>query len=324
MAHVLIAGRLDEAGLALLRGAPGVTYDYVEAVSEAAYLPLLGAAEGLVLRTQPLTAAAIAGAPALRVVSRHGVGYDAVDVAALSARGIPLMVVGDVNARSVAEHAMTLILAAAKDLRAMDAAVRGGAWARRDAYGGRELFGKRLLILGYGRSGRALARLAAAFGMAVEAYDPFVDPAGLGDEPARLAQDLGRALEAADVVSVHAPKGPRPALGAAELSRLKPGAILVNTARGGVVDEAALAEALREGRVAAAGLDVFEAEPPWAGHPLTAHAAVTLSPHVAGLTREATARMARVSVQNVLDVFAGRADPALVVNRDALAARAAG
>jgi D-3-phosphoglycerate dehydrogenase len=283
----------------------------------------IAAAEGLVIRTQPLTADILALAPTLRVVSRHGVGYDAVDVGALTARGIPLAIVGEVNARSVAEHAMALMLAAAKELRPMDRAVRSGAWGDRAGYGGRELFGKRLLIVGYGRSGRLVARLAAAFGMAVDAYDPFLDAAAVAGESARLVDDLGAALAAADVVTVHAPKGERAILGAAELARLKPGAILVNTARGGVVDEAALAAALDDGRVAAAGLDVIAAEPPGPADPLLARDATLLTPHVAGLSRESIEAMAVVSVRNVLDFFAGRLDPALVVNRDALAAREA-
>ncbi|MBA3324043.1 MAG: 3-phosphoglycerate dehydrogenase [Rhodobacteraceae bacterium] len=317
MPHVLIAGRLHPSGLALIGAAKGVTFDYVEATGAADYLPLIGAAEGLVIRTQPLTAEIVARASRLRVVSRHGVGYDSVDVGALSGRGIPLAIVGDVNARSVAEHAMALMLACAKDLAAMDAAVRIGPWARRDGYAGQELYGARLLILGYGRSGRLLARIAAGFEMQVEAYDPFVGAGG--DGPARLVGDLGAALEAADFVSVHAPKGERPLLGAAEIAQMKRGAVLVNTARGGMVEEAALAAALREERIAAAGIDVFASEPPAVGDPLTTLERVVLTPHVAGLSREATERMAVVSVRNVLDFFAGRLDPDLVVNRDALA-----
>jgi D-3-phosphoglycerate dehydrogenase len=128
------------------------------------------------------------------------------------------------------------------------------------------------------------------------------------------APDLAAALAEADIVSVHAPKGKNPVLGPRELSRLKPGAIVVNTARGGVVDEVALVEALRSGRVAAAGLDVFDDEPPAADDPLLDFDQVILSPHIAGLTAQSGERMAVASVENVLDFFAGRLDPALVVN----------
>lgn len=317
MPHLLIAGKLDEAGHALLRAAPDLTVDYVELTDPRAYVPFMARAEGLVIRTQPLTAGIIAEAPRLRVVSRHGVGYDLVDVAALTARGVPLAVCGDVNSTAVAEHAMALILALAKELRPMDAAVRGGAWDRRGDYGGRELGGKRLLVIGYGRSGRKLARLGAAFGMSVAAHDPYLAEASMAGEPARLAPDLGAALAEADVVSLHLPKADRPVLGAAEIARMKPGAILVNTARGGIADEAAVAAALASGRLAGAGFDVFDPEPP-ESLPLAAAGNAILTPHVAGLSPEAMARMAEGSVRNVLDFFAGRLDPALVVNGTAL------
>lgn len=320
MPHVLIAGRIHPSGVELARAAPGVTVDYVEDGAPDAFAPFLGGADALVIRTQPLTAAMIAAAPRLRIVSRHGVGYDSVDVAALNARGIPLAIVGDVNSRSVAEHAMALMLACAKQVREMDAAVREHAWSRRDGYAGRELGGARLLIVGYGRAGRLLAQMAAGFGMEIDAFDPFL-PAGSTPAPVRMVPDLGAALAQADFVSVHAPKGAAPVLGAAEIARLKPGAIVVNTARGGVVDEAALAEALRKGHVAAAGIDVFGDEPPAPGAELTGLPGTVLSPHVAGLSQQSMERMAVVSVRNALDCLAGRLDPALVVNAAALAAR---
>lgn len=318
MPHLLVAGSMHASGLALLEAAPGVTFDYVTDADPAAYAAFLGAAEGLIIRTQPLTAAMIATAPRLRVVSRHGVGVDSLDVAALSARGIPVAIAIGSNARSVAEHAMALILAAAKDLRGMDRAVRSGDWAGRSRFAGRELGGSRLLILGYGRSGRMLARMAAGFDMTVEVYDPFLDAAALAGGPVARATDLDAALAAADVVSVHAPKGDRPLLGAGEIARLKPGAIVVNTARGGMVDEAALAAALREGRVAGAGLDVFADEPPARDAPLLGAEAAVLTPHVAGLSREAMEAMAVISAQNALDFFHGRLDPAMIANRDDL------
>lgn len=318
MPHLLVAGRMHPSGLALLEGAPGVTFDYVADADPAAYAAYLGAAEGLVIRTQPLTAALIARAPRLRVVSRHGVGVDSLDVPALSARGIPVAIAIGSNARSVAEHAMALILAAAKELRGMDAAVRSGDWVGRNRFAGRELGGSRLLIVGYGRTGRLLARMAEGFDMTVEAYDPYLDEAALTGGPATRAIDLDAALAAADVVSIHAPKGDGPLLGADEIARLKPGAIVVNTARGGMVDEAALAAALREGRIAGAGLDVFADEPPAPGAPLLGVESAVLTPHVAGLSREGMEQMAVISVRNALDFFDGRLDPGMVFNRDAL------
>ena len=316
MPHLLLAGKMHPAGLARLDGLEGVTFDYVEEISEPSYAPLIDKADALVIRTQPLTAATLAMAPRLKLVSRHGVGYDSVDVAALNARRIPLCIVGDVNSLSVAEHAMALILASAKRLLRADRAVRVGPWGWRNALEAGEISGRNLLILGYGRSGRHLARMAQGFAMPTRAYDPFLARAGWPGGPATPVDSLAEGLAWADIISVHAPKSGRPILGAEELALVKPGVILVNTARGGVVDEAALGEALASGRVGAAGLDVFEDEPPARDHPLLRFDQLLLTPHIAGVTEQSAERMAVSSIQNALDFFAGRLDPDLIVNRE--------
>ena len=321
MPHLLIAGKLHRAGVALLerlRG-EGYSYEYVEEVSEASYAPLIDRADALVIRTQPLSAVTVARADRLKVVSRHGVGYDSVDVAALDARGIALTVLGDVNSVSVAEHAMMQLLAAAKRARKADSAVRSeGQWSWRNQLEQQEISGKRLLILGYGRSGRHLARMAAGFGMEIVAFDPHLEKAGWPADGVQPVSDLGAALGSADYISVHVPKCDEPVIGAAEIALMKRGVILVNTARGGVVCESALVEALESGQIGAAGLDVFEEEPPAKTSPLLAYDNVILSPHIAGLTAECSERMAIGAIGNAIDYLNGRVDPALVVNTSAL------
>ena len=316
MPHILIAGKLHPAGLALLESAPGVTFIHVEEITEASYQPYLAEADAMVIRTQPMGAASVAKAAKLQIVSRHGVGYDAVNLPALNARKIPLCIVGDVNSVSVAEHAMMMILACAKQLIRSDASVRHGPWGWRNKLEQGEVSGKRLLIIGYGRIGRHLAQMAAAFGMKIAAYDPYLATHGWPAGNVASAADLAAGLAEADFVSVHIPKADGPLIGAAEIACMKRGAIIINTARGGIVDEVALAQALRSGHIAGAGIDVFDAEPPAAGHPLLAFDQVLLTPHTAGLTREAAERMAVASVQNVLDHFAGKLDPSLIVNKD--------
>ena len=318
MPHILIAGKLHPAGLALLEAAQSVTFTHVEEISEASYQPYLPHADAMVIRTQPMGAASIAMAPNLQVVSRHGVGYDAVDLTALNARKIPLCIVGDVNSVSVAEHSMMMILACAKQVVRSDAAVRTGPWGWRNKLEQGEVSGKRLLIIGYGRIGRHLAEMASGFGMQIAAYDPYLAKNGWPAGNVAAVADLAAGLAQADFVSVHIPKADGAILGAAEIAQMKRGAIIINTARGGIVDEIALADALHSGQIAAAGLDVFDAEPPPSGHPLLAFDQVILTPHTAGLTREAAERMAIASVQNVLDHFMGSLDPALIVNKDAL------
>src|SRR3954470_1820858 len=270
MPHILVAGELHPSGIELLRGHSDVTFDYVEEVSEPSYAPLIDVADGLVIRTQPLSAETVKRAARLRIVSRHGVGYDSVDLLSLNERGITLAVVGDVNSVSVAEQAMMLLLAAGKRAIQGDRAVRNGDWGWRNRLEPIELWRKRLLIVGFGRSGRHLARMAAGFGMEIRAFDPFLASCGWPDEAVSPAPDLSDGLAWADYVSVHAPKTDKPVIGAAEFAVMKPTAILVNTAGGGVVDESALIAALLEGRLAAAGLDVFDNEPPSPDNPLCA------------------------------------------------------
>ncbi len=317
MPHVLVAGKLHPSGLSLLENADGVTFTHVEEISEESYVPLVAEADAVILRTQPMTASTVAKAARLQIVSRHGVGYDAVDLAALNSRGIPLCIVGDVNSVSVAEHAMTLILACAKQLRRADNSVRKGPWGWRNQLQAGEISGRRLLIVGYGRIGRHLAHMAVGFGMHIRAVDPIL-AAKVWSEREIESTDLHDGLAWADIVSLHVPKAGSALIGADELALMRPGGILVNTARGGIVDEGALARALETGHLAAAGLDVFEQEPPASDHPLLGLEQVILTPHIAGLSRQSAERMAVSSAQNVLDFFAGRLDPALIVNKDQL------
>ena len=317
MTRLLVAGKLHPSGEAKLEALrlQGMMVDYVEEISESSYQPFIAKADALVIRTQPLSAASIAKAENLKVVSRHGVGYDAVDVAALSARAIPLCIVGDVNSISVAEHAMMLLLAAAKRVILADHAVRDPAqWGWRNRMQARELTGKRLLIIGFGRAGRHLAHMAQGFQMQVRAYDPFLQAHGWPDATIEPFSQLEDALAWADCLSLHVPRNDKPILGANELQKLRPGAIIVNTARGGVVDEQALIAALQSGHIGAAGLDVFDQEPPDGTSPLRQLQNLVLTPHIAGLTDEAAERMALSSIDNALAHLQGRLDPNLIVN----------
>ncbi|HVY18668.1 MAG TPA: hydroxyacid dehydrogenase [Bauldia sp.] len=319
MPHVLVAGKIHRAGVSILQAAPGVTLDLVDEVSTASYAPMIGKADALLIRSQPMPGSVIAAAPKLKIVSRHGVGYDSVDVNALSARGIPLAIVGDVNSAAVAEHTLMLILGLAKRMLPYDSSVRRGQWGVRDTFAAIEIEGRTLLILGFGRIGRRVARLAMAFGMKVVAYDPYLEQATIRDAGVTAAPELGAALEVADFVTIHAPMShPHAVVGAAEFARMKPSAFVVNTARGGLVDERALADALTTGRIAGAGLDVFEVEPALAPSALLESDRVVVTPHSAALTEECAERMAVAAAHNIVDFFNGKLDPELIVNRAAL------
>ena len=241
MAHILVAGKLHPAGIERLKAAQGMTFTLVDEISLESYLPHVAEADAVVMRTQPMTAEVVAAAPQLKIVSRHGVGYDAVDVKALSARHIPLAIVGDVNSRAVAEHTLMLMLAVARKAAQHDAAIHRGEWNVRNRFETVELDGKSLLLVGFGRIGRRVAELARAFGMTVAAYDPFVKPDAMAKHGVRPAADLVKALADADYVSLHMPGSTAGAvIFEEEINAMKPGAILINAARGGLVDEVLL------------------------------------------------------------------------------------
>lgn len=316
MVRILVAGKLHPDGLAVLNR-PDVQLDYVEEVSAVSYQPYLETADAILIRTQPLPGDYIAAAPRLQIVSRHGVGYDAVDVGALNKRNIPLTVVGDVNSRAVAEHAAMLMLAAARRTVLFDQRMRAGDWNYRNSLDCDELDGKTLLVVGFGRIGRRLSEIASALGMDVLAYDRFQADESILARGAKPVSDLTEGLRIADVVSLHVPKvGDQPLIGASELAVMKPTSIVINTARGGLIDETALVEALNSERLAGAGLDVFADEPPAADSALLRCERAIVSPHNAGLTEACARRMAISAATNILNFFDGKLDPALVVNHD--------
>ncbi len=317
---VVVINAIHEAGLRVLQAREDVELVVVAEPDADRVGEELAAAHGVIVRTFPIDRPLIEAASMLEVVSRHGVGYDNVDVDALDERKVPLTIVGDVNAVPVAEQALFMMLTLAKNGAALDRAVRAGDFARRDSSPITELWRKSILILGFGRIGRQVAARCQAFDMTVLAYDPYIDAATIEAAGVRAVADFRDALVEADVVTLHMPLGPetKDMIGADELAAMKPGAVLINVARGGLANEAALAAALREGRIAGAGLDVFGSEPPPADNPLLALDNVILSPHSAGLSMECRERMAVACAENVLAVFDGTIEPRLVVNATVL------
>jgi phosphoglycerate dehydrogenase-like enzyme len=267
-----------------------------------------------IVSTDRFDATVFAACPRLRILARVGVGYDTIDVDAATAAGIAVTTTPGANAETVADHALALMLAATRRIVEEDAAVRRGAWLRGGAHAGWDLHGRTIGIVGLGVIGRAVARRLRGFDCRLLAYD--IAPQRVdGVELVRLDELLRRA----DVITVHVPllPGTRRLIGAAELALLRPGAILVNTSRGGVVDEAACAAALRDGRLRAAGIDVFEDEPP-AASPLLGLPNVTLTPHVAGISVGSIGAMLGAAVHSVLAVLHGERPDGLL-NPEALA-----
>jgi len=256
----------------------------------------------------------------MKVVTRIGVGFDAVDVLALSRRKVPLMVAGSANSPSVAEQALFMMLTLAKRAVEMHACVKDNKWAARLGMLPYDLFGKTVLLIGFGRIGTRTAKRCLAMEMNVLVFDPYKDAAAIKAAGCEPVSDLDAALPRADFVSIHCPKTPETIgmFSAARLRRMKPTAYLINTARGGIVDEPALYDALVSGRLAGAGLDVFEQEPPPAGHSLFSLPNVIMAPHVAGVTLEAVERMSEQTARNILSALDGEPLQQNVINQDVL------
>jgi D-3-phosphoglycerate dehydrogenase len=256
----------------------------------------------------------------MKVVTRIGVGYDAVDVPALSKRKVPLMVAGSANSPSVAEQAMFMMLTLAKRAQEMHAMVKEGTWASRLGVLPFDLYGKTVLIIGFGRIGTRTAKRCQAMEMNVLVYDPFKPASEITAAGCEAVSNLDAALPRADFVTIHCPKTPETVgfFNAAKLKLMKPTAYLINTARGGIVDEKALYDALVSKQIAGAGLDVFEVEPPPVGQPLHGLANVIMAPHVAGVTVEAVSRMSEQTARNILSVLDGEPIRINVINPDVL------
>ncbi|HEY2439227.1 MAG TPA: phosphoglycerate dehydrogenase [Solirubrobacteraceae bacterium] len=302
-----IARTLRDAGFTI-RYEPRVNERTPDEVAE-----LMAGATAGIISTDPFDEAVFARCPELRVLARVGVGTDAIDLRAATDAGVAVTITPGANANTVADHTMALILACSRRLLENDRMMREGKWERGGALSGTDLTGSTVGIVGMGLIGRAVAKRLRGFDVDVIGSDlPNVSQDGIVRMP------LGDVLKAADVITVHVPLLPstRGLIGAGELANVRRGAILINTSRGGVVDEDALVAALADGRLSAAGLDVFAREPP-AGSPLLMMPNVVVSPHIAGISVYSQQRMLAMAASSILDVIAGRHTPGLV-NPDAL------
>ncbi|CUI79060.1 D-3-phosphoglycerate dehydrogenase [Achromobacter xylosoxidans] len=306
--HVLISEFMDAPAVDALRQRFDVRYapDLVE--QRDALLRAAGQADALIVRNRSqVDAALLAAAPRLRAVGRLGVGLDNIDLPGCAARGIQVVPATGANARAVAEYVIGTLLALLRGAYAASAEVAGGQWPRAALSQGLEAHGRTLGVVGFGGIGQLTARLAAGLGMRIVACDaalPADHPAWAETGATRL--DLDDLLAQADAVTLHVPltAGTRHLLDAA---RMRPGAVLINTSRGGIVDEAALAAALRGGHLGGAALDVFEQEPLPAGGPLAGAPNLILTPHIAGLTREANTRVSDMVAAGVTIALTGGA-----------------
>lgn len=317
---VLIVGRMPQAGLDVLKKRDDVDFEILADDTVPSLHPKLKDAHAVTLGGTPFRQAELSAAPEMMVVARLGVGFDAVEVPALNKRKIPLMTTGIANSVSVAEHAMYMLLASARLVKKYDRFVREGGWGERLADLPADLSGKSILVVGMGRIGSRTVKRCAAFEMDVFVLDPNISEAEIKKAGATKVTDLKAILPKVDFVSVHCPKAPETIdmFNGETLALMKPDAFLVNTARGGIINEDALYKALSSGKLRGAGLDVLDKEPPDPTNKLFSLENVIFSPHMAGVTKEASDRMAVTAIENILSVFDGCPNAAHCVNKEVL------
>ena len=287
-------------------------------------------AEGIVSRMGRLDADVLEKAPKLRVISKHGVGVDNIDLQAAASRGIPVLVATGANAVSVAEHAIALMLATVKRILPLDAGLRASRWEKA-GFLGRELAGSRLGLLGMGSIAQATGRIAKGIGLNLIGYDPYADNDVFERLGVKRCSSLEELLEQSDVLSLHCPltDQTRQILNAEAIARMPEGSYVINTARGGLIDEDALLAAIQSGHLAGAGLDTFAVEPPQANHPFFSENRIIVTPHIGGVTREAGARVGVEAVRGIFQVLDGQpvareriANRALLADAGAMYAKA--
>ncbi|MFM0337428.1 hydroxyacid dehydrogenase [Paraburkholderia fungorum] len=303
MKRVVISEFMDTAAVDRLRDEFEVQYDPSLVDTPAALREALGDAHALIVRNRTqVSAALLDGAPRLLAVGRLGVGLDNIDLDACAARGMSVHPATGANAQAVAEYVIATALMLLRGAYSSSAEVANGSWPRTALSNGRELAGATLAVIGFGGIGQLVARLARGMGMQVVGHDPqLAQDAPCWRETGARPVSLDDALRAADVITLHVPLLPttRNLLDGARLATLRKGAVVINTARGGIVDEAALAAALHAGHIAGAALDVFADEPLAAGSPLANAPNLILTPHIAGLTVQSNERVSSLVAARV-------------------------
>ena len=313
---VLVTEFIHPAGVEMLKQecevvqAPSIA---VPALKEA-----VADVDGILVRVAPMSREVLEAAPGLKVIGKHGVGTDNIDIPAATERGIAVCNTPEANSEGVASHAITMMLAISRRLVECDSFVRAGRWSGKDELMGRELLGRTLSIVGTGRIGGRLAQICqSAFDMKVYAYDPYVTAEAMAARGITKVETVDELMPVADFVSIHTPLTPstKGIVGAKQFDLMKTTAYLINTSRGPVVDEAALIQALEAGKIAGAGLDVFEQEPPAADNPLLKMNNVILSPHMGGASEESMERMATHSAAGILAALRGER-PKYLMNKE--------
>ena len=313
---VLVVQGLHEQGIQMLKNRTDIEFNVLMSDDENEILEAAKDVNGITVRTAKISSKIIEAANKLQVVSRHGVGYDSIDLVSLNNKKIPLTIAAHSNMISVSEQAMFFLLALSKKVFYYDDFTRKGDWTNRWDVKAWDLAQKNILVIGFGRIGSNFVKRALAFDMNVYVYDPYVEKEKVKISGAIPVDNIIENLSKMDAVTLHCPKNGETTdlFTKKEFDLMKKSSFIINCARGGILNEEDLYEALTNKKIAGAGLDVFDVEPTPSSNPLFKLNNVILSPHIAGVTVESTVRMATETVQNVLDVLDDKINQSVVVN----------
>ena len=316
MKKIAIIEEIDKEGLKLFDNNPNFSYEIITDTSEDNLIKILPNFDGCSLRVSKLTSKILSVCKNLKIISRHGVGYDNINLDYIKKNNITLTITATANATAVSEHVMYMMLVLSKAKLTYDNEVRSGSF-KKNIKNIRtfELMGKEILIAGFGRIGKSLIKKCLGFDMRVNVYDPFLDKQTityLGGTKVDLIED---AVKSADFISIHMPLNDKTKnlINYELIKKMKKNCIIINTARGGIINEIDLNKSLDENLIFGAGLDVFEKEPPESNNLLLKNDKVIMSPHTSALTDECKIRMAKETVKNIIDFFENKLDKSVIV-----------
>ena len=316
MHKVAIIEKIHQDGISLLKNNPGFEFEIIEDSSEENLIKVLPNFDACTLRVSKLNEKILSNCKNLKVISRHGVGYDNIDLDYIKKNNITLLITASANAVAVAEHVIYMMLSISKGLNQYDQEVRIGNFKKNaSSIKTLELFNKEILIIGFGRIGQSLIKRCKGFEMQVKVFDPFVNKETIEKFGGQKIENLDEGLTTCDYVSLHVPLTlkTKNLINYSKLKNMKREAIIINTARGGIINENDLDKALTENIIFGAGLDVFEKEPVDETNPLLSNKKVLLSPHSATFTNECKSRMSLETTKNIIDFFGNKIDKSMIV-----------
>ena len=316
MNKIAIIEEIDKEGLKLFDKNSKFSYEIITDTSEENLIRVLPNFDGCSLRVSKLTSKIMSACKNLKIISRHGVGYDNIDLNYIKKNNITLTITATANAAAVSEHVMYMMLILSKAKLTYDDEVRNGSFKKNiKNIKTFELMGKEVLIAGFGRIGKSLIKKCLGFDMKVSIYDPFLDEKIINDLGGKKVSFLEEGIQVADFVSIHMPLNNKTKnlFNYGLIKKMKKNSIIINTARGGIINEVDLNTALNENLIFGAGLDVFEKEPPSSDNPLLKNKRLIMSPHTSALTDECKIRMAKETVKNIIDFFDNKLDKSVIV-----------